>query len=157
MVACRGIAPVAIALLVWAGRAAGAGDDPSGWWIDESGRAGILIAPCGDRLCGTIEWLKEPLDPVTRQPKLDRNNADPAAQTHPICGLKMLWDFSGDDPGEWSGGRIYDPESGNTYKSHIALKPDGTLKVRGYIGIPLIGRSQIWTRPPQPPARCEAG
>ena len=47
---------------------------------------------------------------------------------------------------EWSGGRILDPEDGNTYKCKIALNKDGTLKLRGYIGIPALGRTQTWHR-----------
>jgi uncharacterized protein (DUF2147 family) len=131
--------------------------DPTGWWLDESGRGGILIQACGDKLCGRLAWLKEPIDPKTGKPKIDDKNDDPGLKNRPLCGLTMLWDFSATDPGNWDGGRIYDPESGNTYKSVMALKPDGTLKVRGYIGISLFGRSQIWTRPAEPLSECSVG
>lgn len=150
--------PLAIALILLAAgssRAQPAG--PDGLWLDESGRAGIDIAACGERLCGTITWLKEPIDPDTGKPKLDKHNDDPALQSRPLCGLRMLWDFVADDPGEWSGGRIYDPDSGSTYKSHMVLRPDGTLRVRGYIGISLFGRSQVWTRPAHTLPNCAGG
>ena len=51
---------------------------PQGWWLDQTKRAGILIAPCGNQLCGRIEWLKSPLDPeeaerrATRTPRRKR-------------------------------------------------------------------------------------
>ena len=48
------------------------------------------------------------------------------------------------DDGVWRGGRIYDPESGKTYKAIIRLGDDGRLKLRGYIGISLIGRNTVW-------------
>ena len=131
--------------------------DPTGWWLDETQRGAILIEPCGDKLCGSIRWLKEPIDPKTGKPKIDNHNDDPKLAARPLCGLPVLWDFEPDDPGEWSSGRIYDPETGNTYKSHMELRADGTLKVRGYIGISLLGRSQIWTRPATPPTDCTQG
>ena len=51
-----------------------------------------------------------------------------------------------DGPGEWKGGDIYDPESGKTYSSYMFLKDKNTLKVRGYVGISLFGRTEVWTR-----------
>jgi uncharacterized protein (DUF2147 family) len=52
--------------------------------------------------------------------------------------------FDGDD--EWIGGDIYAPESGKTYSSYMYLKDINTLKVRGYVGISLFGRTETWTR-----------
>jgi uncharacterized protein (DUF2147 family) len=149
---------VGLAALIAAGfgiRAAAAAE-PTGWWLDQSGRAGILIAPCGDKLCGTIRWLAEPLDPATGGPKLDRKNSNGAERGRPLCGLKMLGDFvKAEDPGEWTDGWIYNPEDGQTYRSQMTLERDGTLRVRGYVGIPLLGKSQIWSRPRETPAECE--
>jgi uncharacterized protein (DUF2147 family) len=47
--------------------------------------------------------------------------------------------------GHWTGGTIYDPDSGKTYKCNLELLANGTLKVRGYIGFALLGKSQMWT------------
>ncbi len=137
--------------------AGAAESDPTGWWLDESGRAGIVIAPCGDRLCGTVQWLKEPNDRVTGKPKTDRQNSDATLKQRPLCGLPILWDFKAASPGTWEEGRIYDPEGGDTYKSTMELRDDGTLKVRGYIGLPLLGRSQIWSRPATALTNCGGG
>ncbi|MDG2450331.1 MAG: DUF2147 domain-containing protein [Saprospiraceae bacterium] len=63
----------------------------------------------------------------------------------PVLGLEMLWDMKQKGK-EWNGGRILDPEDGNTYKCVIGLNKDGTLKVRGYIGIRALGRTQTWHR-----------
>jgi uncharacterized protein (DUF2147 family) len=127
---------------------------PTGTWLDESGRAGITIAPCGEKLCGTITWLKAPLD-AQGKPKLDVHNTDAALQTRPICGLPILGGFvAGDSATAWTGGFIYDPTKGESYKSNMHLQPDGTLVVRGYIGIPWLGRSQVWTRPATPLPHC---
>ena len=68
----------------------------------------------------------------------------------------MMWGLQSDRPDQWSGGSLYDPESGNTYGGRITLNPDGTLSLRGYIGISLFGRSETWTRLTQPISRCPA-
>lgn len=52
--------------------------------------------------------------------------------------------FNGDD--EWKGSDIYDPESGKTYSSDMYLKDKNTLKVRGYVGISMFGRTETWLR-----------
>jgi uncharacterized protein (DUF2147 family) len=132
--------------------------DIAGWWIDGSHRGAILIKPCGDQLCGSVEWLKIPNDPATGKPKTDYKNGDPALRSRPLCGLQLLWGFvHASDPTLWEGGKIYDPESGNTYNARMILKPDGTLDVRGYIGIPLLGRSETWVRPTEELTACSAG
>jgi uncharacterized protein (DUF2147 family) len=125
----------------------------TGTWLDQTGRAGITIAPCGAKLCGTITWLRTPLD-AQGHPKHDVHNRDAALQDRPICGLPMLGGFTADGTNAWTGGFIYDPESGKTYRSNMHLEPDGTLHVRGYVGIPLFGRSETWTRPTRVLPRC---
>ena len=136
-------------------QAARADTAPTGWWLDASGKAGILIAPCGQQLCGSIEWLRAPLDKAGK-PKTDIHNSSAALQSRPLCGLAMLGGFTPDAGGDggWQGGWIYDPSTGNTYKSVMHVAPDGTLHVRGYIGIPLLGRSEIMTRPSAPLTPC---
>ncbi len=130
-----------------------ASDDIRGWWYDESKKGGILIESCGDKLCGKLQWLREPLTKEGTN-KLDKENADPALRTRPVCGIAMLSGFSKSEDGFWEGGLIYNPEDGKTYKSNLKLKDDGTLRVRGYVGIPLLGESQIWTRINPAPTPC---
>ncbi len=67
----------------------------------------------------------------------------------PIAGLEILRGVRQDthDDGVWSGGTILDAANGSVYK--VRLKPiDGgsKLEVRGYIGMPLLGRTQTWIR-----------
>jgi len=62
----------------------------------------------------------------------------------PILGMEIIWDMQ-DKGDKWKGGRIMDPENGKTYKCRIQLKDD-ILEVRGYIGIPTLGRTQKWYR-----------
>lgn len=148
-----------LAIVAFMGFAAPAVADssPLGWWEDQTGKAGILISKCGADLCGKIEWLKTPLDSSTGKPKTDIHNEDVALRGRKLCGLSILGDFSPDGDGGWKGGWIYDPEGGKTYKSVMHMAADGTLHVRGYIGIPLLGRSEVWTRPATKLTPCTEG
>jgi uncharacterized protein (DUF2147 family) len=51
-----------------------------------------------------------------------------------------------DGSGHWSGGTIYDPDSGRTYSCRFELLEQDRLKVRGFLGLSLLGRTQVWTR-----------
>jgi uncharacterized protein (DUF2147 family) len=75
---------------------------------------------------------------------MDKNNPDQAKQGQPVLGLEILNGF-GFDKDEWNEGHIYDPESGKTYSCTLSLKDAHTLKVRGYVGISMFGRTEIWT------------
>ncbi len=119
-------------------------DDIVGIWLSASGEGKIQIYKEGDRYFGKLYWMKEPNGPKGN-PKLDSNNPDPALRNKPLLGLVILKNFRYDD-GEWSGGLIYDPKNGKEYKSYIKLKDPQTLSLRGYIGISLLGRTELWKR-----------
>jgi len=113
-------------------------DSVLGTWLVPKEDGKVTIYKCGDKFCGKITWLKTPED-------LDTKNPDPAKRSEKILGMNVLWEFSF-DRGQWVGGRIYDPDSGKTYRCKMWLKSDDKLNVKGYVGIPLFGRSEIWTR-----------
>lgn len=121
--------------------------DPQGIWITQDGDAKIEIRTCDDTLCGKIVWLKEPLE-ENGEPKVDDENPDPALQTRPLLGLEILSGFptTPDNKGMFEGGKIYDAESGKTYSCHMSFKSDDELKIRGYVGISLLGRTTVWSR-----------
>ena len=62
-----------------------------------------------------------------------------------ILGMDILTGLKKKDD-EWSGGKILDPKNGKEYKCYIKLLDENTLKLRGYIGISLLGRTAIWKR-----------
>ncbi len=71
---------------------------------------------------------------------------DGARHNQPVLGMTILWGLTkqGD---EYQGGEILDPENGKIYRAKMKLVDGGNkLEVRGYIGISLLGRSQIWLR-----------
>jgi uncharacterized protein (DUF2147 family) len=140
-------AAAGVVLALAAGPAAAA--DVLGTWATAEDKSHVEIVPCAEaaeKLCGSIVWLKEPNDD-TGQPKHDKNNPEPSLQSRPIIGLPLLAGFvSGDEPNKWTDGEIYNPEDGDTYSCTMTLLEDGRLEVRGYVGLPLFGKSQIWTR-----------
>ena len=67
-------------------------------------------------------------------------------RNQPVQGMSILTGMRRDGDG-YSGGEILDPDSGNLYRCTLTLSPDNSkLQVRGYIGIPLLGRTQTWLR-----------
>jgi uncharacterized protein (DUF2147 family) len=81
-------------------------------------------------------------------PRLDANNPDPALRQRPLLGVVMLQGFRYDGAGAWANGTIYDPRNGKTYSCILRLKTASALEVRGYVGVSLLGRTEVWTRLP---------
>jgi len=125
------------------------------WATDPEGGGGpahVEIYANGDQYDGKIIWLEQPLysdedkGETAGIPKEDHNNPDPALRSRPIIGLVMMEGFVFDGKDTWHKGTIYDPNNGKTYKCKIRLGDDGSLKVRGFIGFSLLGRTERWTR-----------
>ncbi len=132
-----------------AGRPFTGRDEPDaiiGIWKNGEGTGHIQITRNGDKYQGRIVWLKDPLDPETGKPKLDKMHPDESARNRPLMGLINMWGFRFNKDHVWDGGKIYDPKKGSTYSCTIRMKDDNTLEVRGYIGISMIGRTDVWTR-----------
>ena len=131
----------------------------AGSWLTENGKGIIAIAPCGQSICGRILWMKPP--PTARPGEIpyDKKNPDPSRRKQPLCGSTILYDFHRDpsNPLRWEDGAIYDPDSGSTYHATVTIQDPDHLRLRGYIGIPLLGESQIWTRADPHHPLCHAG
>jgi uncharacterized protein (DUF2147 family) len=78
--------------------------------------------------------------------RLDQHNPDEAKRSQTVLGQVILQGMKYEGDGKWSGGTIYDPDSGRHYKCHLELLDKDRLQVRGFIGFSLLGRSQVWTR-----------
>lgn len=72
-------------------------------------------------------------------------NCSGAKKDKPIKGMEIIDGLSKDDD-EWNDAKILDPKTGKEYKCYIVLEENDKLKVRGYIGFSLVGRTQYWTR-----------
>ncbi|MGB9702876.1 MAG: DUF2147 domain-containing protein [Candidatus Kapaibacteriota bacterium] len=119
-------------------------DDIIGQWYTENNESLVEIYKNNGKYYGKIIWLKEPNR--NGKPKLDEKNPDDKLKERPILGLNILKDFVFDGSNEWNDGKIYDPKSGKTYSCYIKFEDTDKLKIRGYIGISLLGRTTYWTR-----------
>ncbi len=116
-----------------------------GVWESGSGKARIKIDKTADKFNGRIVWLREPKDEAGI-PKVDKNNPVESLRSKPLLGYSMLKDFVYIGDKTWEEGTIYDPESGSTYSCTITMIDDNTLDVRGFIGVSLFGRTDVWKR-----------
>jgi len=119
-------------------------DDIIGIWFNEERTAKLQIYRESDRYFGKIVWLKVTLDTITGKPRTDKYNPDSKLRDVPMIGLVIVKNFifNGDD--EWKSGTIYDTKNGKTYDSYIKFSSETMLKLRGYIGISLLGRTTYW-------------
>lgn len=122
------------------------GDRLLGIWEPSNGRARVKVEKIGDKYFGKIVWLKEATDPVSGEPKTDKNNPDESLRNVPLKGYRMLKDFVYKGGDTWEEGTIYDPLNGNTYSCTIKMTDKNTLDIRGYIGVSALGRTDIWKR-----------
>lgn len=125
------------------------------WATDPEGGGGpahVEIYANGDRFDGKIIWLEEPLYTEDDEgetpglPKEDHNNPDPKLRSRPIIGLVIMEGFVFDGKDTWYKGTIYDPDNGKTYKCKVRFGDAGELRVRGFIGFSMLGRTEVWTR-----------
>jgi len=95
---------------------------------------------------GKIIWLKNPNNP-DGSPKYDLKNPNAELRKVRSDQVVLLKKFIYDEKNkEWINGEIYDPEEGKTYKCKLKFESDTKLKVRGYIGVPALGKSMYWTK-----------
>ncbi len=139
-------------LLLTATTAFGAGSSSIlGIWKTEMDESKVEVFRCGEKYCGKIVWLKNPKytdsnEGQVGRPIIDRKNPDPALKSRPVLGLQILEGFTAEGGNTWGNGTCYDPKSGKTYRGKIHLAAPDRLELRGYIGIPLLGRTSVWTR-----------
>jgi uncharacterized protein (DUF2147 family) len=120
---------------------------PVGVWLHPNGRIKMKVEPCADALCAKLVWFKVPNDEQGR-PRVDEENPDPALRARPLLGLTVLKNLRPNDEGTWEGGEVYNPDDGENYSTEMSMQPDGTLRVRGYVLTPILGKTLVWTRAP---------
>ncbi|WP_298335433.1 DUF2147 domain-containing protein [uncultured Erythrobacter sp.] len=129
-----------VACLVLNATAAFAAEPITGRWVTEDRDAVVEIKRCGSVTCGRIaQFLVEPPDGADQR---DINNPEARLRTRKLLGLPILTQFREDDD-LWRG-RIYDPNSGKSYRSVIRRMGTNTIEVRGCIG-PFC-QAQTWRR-----------
>ena len=139
---------VAAMLLLLAGGALADTSSPAGVWksIDDKTkkeRSIIRITDVNGEFKGVVEKI---FDQPGEDPAHLCKECKDERKDKPIVGMTILWGLKKDGDG-WSGGEILDPKNGKIYRAKMSLSEDGkSLKVRGFIGISLIGRTQTWHR-----------
>ena len=119
----------------WAG-------DPTGMWLSQDGDVKMKVARCGDAICSTIAWLKNPNDEKGK-PKVDLNNADASKRSRPIMGSAIILPMKADGADKWSG-QVYNAEDGKTYSGSFALSGANKADLKGCVAI--ICKTKTWTR-----------
>lgn len=119
--------------------------DIKGIWFTPKNRSAIKIFKKGNCYFGKIIWQKYDKD-KNGFPKKDINNPNPKLRDNTLNGLIIMKDLCFNGNKEWVKGKIYNPESGNTYKIKVELLNESTLNVRGYVGFSFIGKTSVWNR-----------
>jgi uncharacterized protein (DUF2147 family) len=138
-------------ILMAPGAFAANSSDIIGTWKTEGDNSALEIFSCGENLCGKVAWLKNPnyvssSDGPVGMPKVDLKNPVPELRKRPIIGLKVVEGLTPTGDNQWEHGACYDPESGNSYQCKFRLESHDRLKVRGFIGFSLFGRTYVLTR-----------
>ncbi|MGI4749822.1 MAG: DUF2147 domain-containing protein [Janthinobacterium lividum] len=116
-----------------------------GNWFTPKHDAKIEIYKKGEAYFGKLAWFATQTD-ASGKPKLDVKNPDAALKTRTLLNLEFLKNFVYKGENSWENGEIYDAQSGKTYNSKISMSGNDKLNLRGYVGISLFGRTEIWTR-----------
>jgi uncharacterized protein (DUF2147 family) len=109
--------------------------NPTGYWLTANGHGVVEIAQCGDALCGRIVGI-------------DRGSAEPMpTDVHgdSQCGLTIIENEKPNADGTWLG-KVIDPRDGIAWQAKLWLDDRGDLRLRGFIGVPALGATQVWHR-----------
>ncbi len=115
------------------------GDAIVGEWINPAKDAKFKIFKKEEKYFGMVIW-------GTGGDSKDSKNPNPKLRNRDLVGLVLLKDFVFDGKNEWLNGSIYDPKDGKTYACKLRLASPNQLEVRGYVGISLFGRTEVWTK-----------
>ena len=115
-----------------------------GIWITADGAGWVQLEVSDGELRGRIIG-SPPGQERNDRPDRDIHNPQPGLRSRPLKGLTIIEGFQ-EQGGRWVGGTVYDPDSGRTYKGTITVVDRDTLRLRGYIGISLFGRTETWRR-----------
>jgi len=116
-----------------------------GVWESEEKNLLVQISKEKDHFVGTMTFFLCPTETIMRT-KVDAENPDPSLTGRKLLGLKLLEKLSYEGNNVWSGGKIYDPNSGRTYEARIQLISSNSVVVRGYWKFRWIGRSMVFNR-----------
>lgn len=109
--------------------------NPTGVWMNDTGRGAIEIKPCGGGLCGHVVWVKDTSDAGG-------------------CGRQLIGNATQVDSRTWDNGWIYSPDRKKNYDVELTELDQNRLRVKGYAGSKFFSKTMIWTRAPSDLVRC---
>ncbi len=115
-----------------------------GKWENPNGDGRIEFKKRGDTYYGILYWIKQPNHP-DGTPKLDLNNPKPELRTRRIQGIELMFGLVDKGNGVFEDGFVYEPKSATNFNCRLTLDGD-QLQMQGYLGTPLLGRTEIWKR-----------
>ncbi len=126
---------------------------PTGLWLTENKRSAIELYQCkkGEPLlCGKIAWI------IDGGMQFDTKNPDASQHNKKLCGMTILKGLRMEGPGKWTDGKVYKADEGDLYDADLEVLSDTQVKLRGYMGMTILGKSQTWTRvSPKDYPRCK--
>jgi len=125
---------IAFSLIALGASAASAADSPYGTWRNPKNSLHVKIAPCRDRLCGTVVWANE---------KAKRDAAE--GMDEPLIGSMIFKDLKPEGRDSWHG-RIFLPNKGRTFSGSLRVVDRETMEAKGCVFGGLFCKSQLWSR-----------
>lgn len=117
---------------------------PYGVWTSQERDVRVRLHDCSGKICGTLVWLQEAIDPKTGQPKTDKRNPDPTKRARPLIGLQVAKNFVRAGAQRWTG-IIYNADDGHTYRARMILLDARTMRLEGCMLVVLC-KGHIWRR-----------
>jgi uncharacterized protein (DUF2147 family) len=119
----------------------------TGDWITPD-HSVVEVYSCGNNMvCARLVHIND-------RTAVDDKNPDAALRKRPLCGIELGRDFAVVDGNRAKNGKLYDPDSGKIYSAELMLEGD-TLRVRGYVGVSMFGRTETWHRGSEGAAACK--
>jgi len=118
--------------------------DVRGTWLSQDGNAKVRITDCGSVLCGTLVWLRKPIDRETHLPRTDKLNPDSNKRPLPMLGLQVAQGLRTIGDNRWAGS-IYNADEGKSYQITLTLTNPNEATLVGCI-LGLICKSEHWKK-----------
>jgi uncharacterized protein (DUF2147 family) len=121
-------------------------DELIGEWWTENNEGRVQMARYKDGTYrGTTTCCKKDQTDKDNPGSLDIHNPKPELRNRSTIGIVLIWNLKFED-GEYVDGHVYNPRDGKTYRMKMEVIDKDTIKVRGYMGISLLGQTQTWKR-----------
>lgn len=136
-------------ITVFSAFAFAAKEDILGTWITAKENDNQIIVEFYEKngkIAGKIVSLTNRFD-ENGELKKDTKNPNNELKTRTLEGIDFVYGFDyNESKDNYINGSIYHPGEGKTYSCTIKIRDDGKLDVRGYVGIPLLGKTQVWEK-----------